>query len=193
MRMSPLAVVASTVSMVGLCAFIGLWWYQTKPAEESPPLDPEPVVFDTRSFTIRKQPFPLPPQSIEERPLQDVTPVPPRETQPVPANTEDSPVPTPEMQPVLVNTEDSTEEILWAFKTEACACPTLSCIIDVNDRYASTLVLARELDPGGQEIKELMSEVQDCLEAVRAKAQPPAVSREELMQRREVERREVMR
>jgi hypothetical protein len=193
MRTSPLAVVASAVSIVGLYAFVGLWWYETKPAEEAPPLDPEPVVFDTRSLTVRKQPFPLPPQSAEERPFQDVTPILAHETQPVLANTEDATVPTPEMQPLLANTEDSTEEILWAFKTEICACPTMLCIIDINDRYMSTLALAGELDPGRPETKELMSEAQDCLEAVRAKEQPPAVSREELMQRREMHRREIMR
>jgi hypothetical protein len=187
------AVVASAISIVGLCAFAGLWWYQPKPVEEAPPLDPEPVVFDTKSLTVRKQPFPLPPQSTEERPLESVTPVPARETQPVLATTEDAAVPTPEMRPVLVNTDDPTEEILWAFKTEVCACPTLSCIIDVNDRYTSTLVLAWELDPGRPETKELMSAAHDCLEAVRAKEQPPAVSHEELMQRRELERHEIMR
>jgi hypothetical protein len=193
MRTSPLAVVASAVSIVGLCAFVGLWWDQTKPAEEAPPLDPEPVVYDTRSLTVRKQLFPLPSQSIGERPFQDVTPILAHETPPVLANTEDSTVPIPEIPPLLAHTEGSAEEILWTFKREICACPTMSCIIDVNDRYTSTLVLAGELDPGRPETTELMSEIQECLEAVRAKVQPPAVSREELLQRREMHRRELMR
>ena len=194
MRKSPL-VVASAISIVGLCVFAGLWWYPMKPAEEAPPLDPAPVVFDMHSLTVRKQPFPLllPLQRTEEHSFQGVTPIPARETQPVLVNTEDSTVATPEMRPELVHTDDSPEEILWAFKTEVCACPTIACVIEVNDRYTSKLVLAWEVDQGRSEIKELLSEAQDCQEAVRAKEQPPATSREELIQWRETERREIMR
>jgi hypothetical protein len=171
MRKSTLIVAASASGLLALGAFTGLWWHERQPVAEVPPLDPEPVVFDTNSLTARKQPFPLPPQRTAEPAV--VTPSPARETQ-------------------LADPGEAAEEVFGAFTAEVCACSTTNCIIAVNDRYTSKLVLAQGLDPARPEIKELLSEVQDCQEAVRAKEQPPILSREELVQQREMERQEIM-